>query len=58
MPPQFDMCVEKGGKVKTLKLKGDKYMHICYMDGKAYSGEVKMKKMMGEKVDIKKQGMK
>lgn len=44
MPAAFENCVKKGGKVRTIKLKGDKYMHVCYLNGKAYDGEVKTKK--------------
>lgn len=41
MPAPFDKCREEGGKIRTKKLKGDKYMHICILDGKTYAGEVK-----------------
>lgn len=41
MPVPFDNCVSKGGKVITKKVSLSKYMHICYMDGKSYAGEVK-----------------
>ena len=43
MPQGFDNCVKNGGRVRTMKLKGNKYMHICYKDGTSYSGEVKRK---------------
>lgn len=43
MPKSFDLCVKKGGKVRTKSLGGGKYIHICYHNGKSYSGEVKMK---------------
>ena len=43
-PVGFDKCVASGGKVITKKLKGKKYIHICYIGGKSYSGEVKVKK--------------
>ena len=44
MPKDFDKCVAQGGRVRTKKLKGHKYMHICFLKGKSYAGEVKTKK--------------
>lgn len=44
MPAGFEWCVKHGGRVRTKKLKGDKYMHICWKGGKSYAGEVKTKK--------------
>ncbi len=44
MPKEFDRCVKNGGKVRTKKLKGGKYMPICYLKGKSYAGEVHTKK--------------
>lgn len=42
MPQDFDRCVKAGGKVVTKKLKGGKFMNICYdKNGNSYSGEVK-----------------
>ena len=43
MPKEFDDCVKNGGKVRTKKLEADKYMHICFIGGKSYAGEVKTK---------------
>lgn len=46
MPAAFDNCVKKGGSVKTIiinKKKGT-YMHVCYLKGKSYPGEVRTKK--------------
>lgn len=43
MPADFDRCVKAGGRVRTKKLSGGKYMHICFKDGKSYAGEVKKK---------------
>jgi len=40
MPEDFLKCVRNGGKVRTKKLKGNKYIKICFIDGKSYSGEV------------------
>jgi hypothetical protein len=58
MPAAFEKCVKNGGKVRTKKLGGGKYMHICYLNGKSYAGEVKTKlggKKKGRKV-VKKSG--
>jgi hypothetical protein len=43
MPKEFDACRKGGGKVRTIQLKGGKYMHICILNGKSYKGEVKTK---------------
>lgn len=44
MPAGFERCVAAGGRVRTKKLKGKKYIHICFKGGKSYSGEVKTAK--------------
>jgi len=44
MPKPFDKCVSSGGKVRTKKVSGKKYIHICYRNGKSYAGHVKTKK--------------
>ena len=44
MPKGFDNCVKRGGRVKTLTLKGNKYMRVCWLNGKSYSGHIKTKK--------------
>lgn len=44
MPAAFDRCVKNGGKVRTKKLSGGRYQHICFLNGKSYAGEVKTKK--------------
>lgn len=41
MPKGFDMCRSKGGKIITKKINSKQYMHICYLGGKSFSGEVK-----------------
>jgi len=41
MPKAFDDCVKNGGRVRTKKLKGGKYIHICFLKGKSYAGKVK-----------------
>lgn len=43
MPQNFDKCIKDGGKVITKNLENDKYIHVCYIHGKSYSGEVKTK---------------
>ena len=43
MPKEFDACRKNGGKIKTVQLSGEKYMHICILNGKSYKGEVKSK---------------
>lgn len=44
MPKKFNECIRKGGRVRTKKLKNGKYIHICFIDGKSFDGEVKKKK--------------
>ncbi|MCD6412400.1 hypothetical protein J7K91_01840 [bacterium] len=44
MPKAFLECVKKGGKVRTITLPKGRYMHICFLGGKAYPGEIKKKK--------------
>jgi hypothetical protein len=44
MPAGFDKCEKAGGRIRTKKLSGGRYMKICYLDGKSYAGEVKKKK--------------
>ena len=44
MPAKFDWCVKNKGKVRTVSLPGDKYYHVCILNGKKYRGEVKKKK--------------
>ena len=44
MPEEFDSCVKRGGRVHTKKLKNGKYIHLCFIGGKSFAGEVKKKK--------------
>lgn len=44
MPADFDACVKNGGRVRTISVNKTQYMHVCYLDGKSHSGEVKTKK--------------
>jgi len=43
MPQAFDRCVKGGGRVRTKTLSDGRYMHICFLKGKSYAGEVKTK---------------
>jgi len=48
VPANFDKCVNEGGRVRTIKIKGGKYMHVCYdKAGKSHAGEVKTKEGKG-----------
>ncbi|MGH9780191.1 MAG: hypothetical protein ACRD33_00095 [Candidatus Acidiferrales bacterium] len=40
-PTDFDDCVKGGGRVRTMPLPRNRYMHICYKGGKSHAGEVK-----------------
>ena len=41
MPEDFDKCVRDGGRVRTMKVKGGRYMKICFdKQGKSHAGEV------------------
>jgi hypothetical protein len=44
VPKDFDNCVARGGRVRTIKMSGGRYRHVCYIDGKAHLGHVKQKK--------------
>jgi len=47
MPADFERCVDEGGRVRTIKPKSGKIMHICYdKNGKSHAGEVKNTKEM------------
>lgn len=41
MPEDFLRCVNAGGRVRTKKLSGGKYIRICFLKGKSYASEVK-----------------
>ena len=43
MPKAFENCRKKGGKIRTVKLSGGKYVHICTIGGKSFRGYVKSK---------------
>ena len=44
MPEAFNKCRKQGGKITTKKLPNNKYIHICWLRGQSFSGEVKAKK--------------
>ena len=47
MPVKFTKCVKSGGRVRTIKPKGQKsrtYIKVCYKGGKVVRGEVKHRK--------------
>jgi hypothetical protein len=44
MPKAFMNCIRSGGRVRTIKLGGGKYKHLCFKGGKSYSGETKKRK--------------
>ena len=49
----FEDCVKSGGKVVRKKLKGGKYINICYdKEGKSHAGDIRVtKKKAEEKVE-------
>ena len=51
MPAAFDRCVKNGGKIRTVSLGKDKYMHVCFPKGggSSVSGEEKVKKSYNPK---------
>jgi hypothetical protein len=49
MPHAFDSCVKKGGRVRTKSLSKGRYVHICFLNGKSYAGEVKTKEKVAAK---------
>jgi hypothetical protein len=44
MPKAFNRCVSSGGRVRTKKLSGGRFIHLCFKGGKSYAGEVKKSK--------------
>ena len=44
MPKAFNDAVKKGARVRTKTLPSGKYIHIAYLNGESYAGEVKPKK--------------
>ena len=44
MPEGFDRCQKAGGRIRTMKVKGGRYMKICFdKAGKSHAGEVHKK---------------
>lgn len=41
MPAGFDKCRASGGEIRTIKPNSSTYIHICYLGGKSFRGEVK-----------------
>jgi len=61
MSEEFDNCARNGGKIRTKKLKNNKYIRTCYdKDGNSYTGEVmdKKKKSKAKKFHKRKGGPK
>ena len=48
MPAEFDSCQKNGGRIRTKKLSGGRFMHICFLNGKSVAGEVKTAKSTGK----------
>jgi len=46
MPIQFTNCIKQGGRVRTKRINKDEYMHICFLNGKSFPGEVKKYKKL------------
>ena len=44
MGKAFKRAVAKGARVRTKKLSGGRYIHIAFLNGKSYAGEVHKKK--------------
>lgn len=49
MPADFEKCVSRGGRVRTKTLSKGRYIHLCFIGGKSYAGEVKQKKRIWKK---------
>lgn len=58
MPQAFDDCRARGGRIRTKSLSGGRYIHICYVGGKSYAGEVKTAKAGGTVREDVKRAMK
>ena len=43
-PQAFDNCQKNGGRIGTITLKNNRYMRVCYLNGKSHPGEVKKTK--------------
>ena len=43
MPKDFKDAIKQGARVRTKKINKDKYLHVGFLDGKTYEGEIKTK---------------
>jgi hypothetical protein len=43
MPKAFENCVRSGGRVRTKKLSGGRYLHLCFKNKRSFAGHVKRK---------------
>lgn len=57
MPQDFVNCVKNKGQVRTVNPKPGVYMHVCFLDGKSYSGEIHHTKEKSEKRRILKKSL-
>lgn len=55
MPADFEKCVKKGGRVRTVtgpnkqfNLEKNQYCHVCFLKGDMFKGEVKTKLRKGK----------
>lgn len=44
MPKEFSDCQKMGGRIITKVLSNGRYIHICFLKGKSYAGEIKTTK--------------
>lgn len=44
MPAGFDKCVAGGGRVRRKNIGKNRYINLCFKDGKSYAGETHTKK--------------
>ena len=49
MPVEFENCVKRGGRVRTINPNAGTYMHVCYIGGKSYASEIHHKGSNSEK---------
>ena len=44
-PADFEKCQSEGGRIRTMPVKGGRYMRICFdKNGKSHAGEVRQSK--------------
>lgn len=41
---RFDLCVEKGGAIKTAKMSNNRYQRVCQLGNEKFYDKVKEKK--------------